>query len=331
MIEAKEQGSKAPIDDILEEVSFDDMQLFTAEKEMYGEILEDVRVIMTEYFQYWEPRDLKFLPVKGRYAEHEFELEIGKYLIFKGQVDGLGITPNKLKWLVEHKTFTNLPSDDHRWRNLQSVVYIHAVEQLGWMKGIDGVAWNYIKSKPPTIPKMTAKSGRLSERDIVTLPSVVRRVLKDNEMHERDYPKLMERAEAAREEYFQRIFTPVNRTVSGNIFSGFVDSSHEMRKNHGIARDKNIGRHCEWCDYEPICRAELTGGDPDFVKEREFIHEDPEAYRRSKRDSKDSPDPSPRRKDSPQLRVLREKRNGKDNPRVRFSEAGPPPGRKGRG
>jgi hypothetical protein len=101
-----------------------------------------------------------------------------------------------------------------------------------------------------------------------------------------DHAKLMERAEASRNNYFQRIFTPVNETIADQIFDGFVETAIEMRDNAGRKKDQNIGRHCSWCDYEPICRAQLTGGDVDYVKSIEFVKEDPEAYRSGKRSDK---------------------------------------------
>jgi hypothetical protein len=267
---------------VIDEVTLEEQAMFTAERDMYGDILEDLRTIMTDYFAYWQPRDLVFLPVDGQYAEHDFEIELDDGILFKGQVDGLGTTPSKLKWLVENKTFDKLPSDDHRWRNLQSVVYVKAIEELGWVKKIDGVCWNYIKSHAPTIPEVVSKGTRLSKSKITTLPSVVRRVLKENNLSEADHKEQLEHAEQSRDQYFQRIFTPLNRTTVDNIFNGFVETAIEMRDNHGKKKDKNLGRGCEWCDYEPICRAELTGGDVDFVKEREFNREDPEAYRAQK-------------------------------------------------
>lgn len=304
----------------LEAISFDNQKLFTAEKEMYGELVEDVRTIMAEYFAFWPASDLRFLAVKDeggkpRYAEHEFELEIDHDLLFKGQIDALGKTASGLYWLVENKSFSSLPSEDHRWRNLQAVVYAKAAIGVRMVKKIDGIVWNYIKSKPPTVPQLL-KSGELSQRDIVTLPSAVKAQAKLHGLNYKDYPKLMERAMLARNEYFQRIYSPVNDTVSEKIFSGFIDTSREMSKYHGKSQDKNLGRQCEWCKYEPICRAELTGGDVEYVKEREFMHESEDAHRRSKRPTPiQAPNEEAGGARSPKLRVVWPKRDGKDNPR----------------
>jgi hypothetical protein len=301
MIEVQSQGED-PFE-MLERVGndVDNAPVFAAEKEMYGDIITDIGVIMTDYFEYH--RDgLRLIPVPDKegelsYSEHDFaipleELVSKKYraaavgVVFKGQVDGLAKTPNKLRWLFETKTFDKMPGDDERWRNLQSVVYIRAVKHLGWMKSVDGVCWNYVMSKTPTVPQLLKSGKTLSVRDITTLPSVVVAAIKVHKLKIADHAKLMERAEASRNNYFQRIFTPVNETIADQIFDGFVETAIEMRDNAGRKKDQNIGRHCSWCDYEPICRAQLTGGDVDYVKSIEFVKEDPEAYRSGKRSDK---------------------------------------------
>lgn len=291
---------------VLKTISFEDEKLFTSEKEMYGEIIHDIGVIMREYFKYWDPTELRYIPVidpetdKRYYTEHEFAIPMNELtgdsgdgdMVMKGQVDEMVKTPNGLRWVGENKTFDKLPGDDERWRNLQSIVYRRAILHLGWMSKVDGVFWDYIMSKPPTQPTVLKNGKEFSAADIVTLPSVVRRAVKDAGFEWTDKNKaLLALAEACRPRYFQRFFTPVSTTVADNIFDGFVETAREMRDNHGRKKDQNIGRHCSWCDYEPICRAELTGGDVDFVKEREYTHEDPEAYRRSSRDLPSSTGP----------------------------------------
>lgn len=296
LIEAEAQGEDWK--ETLREIGEEQGKLFEAEKELYGDLIVDVGVIMEDYFDY-HADGLKLLPVKVaddefRYAEHEFAIPLDVLvvkqrrkdvdgIVFKGQVDGLGKTPNGLKWLVEHKTFDNLPGEDERWRNVQSVVYVRAILTLGWAKQIDGTCWNYVRSKAPTVPKVLKDGTRLSAQQIVTLPSVIRAALKVYGLSEEAHADAIKRAEEARHEYFQRIYTPLNRSVADAIFDGFVESAIEMRDQHAKRRDKNIGRHCSWCDYEPLCRAQFTGGDVDFIIEREFDREDPEAYRQSGR------------------------------------------------
>ncbi len=298
----EEDANKGDPFSVLDEAAVLDEKMFTSEREMYGEIIEDIRTIMADYFTYWKERGdtLRFLAVEDpatgvlRRAEHEFAVPLyaitgdtrDEGITFKGQIDGLGKTANKLRWLIENKSFDSLPSDDHRWRNIQYVVYSKAAIALGWIDTIDGVCWNYVMSKPPTIPQVLKDGTRLSVREVITLPSVVRRALAEHKLDAslESHVKLLADAEQNRSRYFQRIYNPLNTTTVDNIFSGFVDSAREMREYHGLKKDKNLGRHCEWCDYETICRAELTGGDVDYVKQVEFVPEDSEAYRRSGRE-----------------------------------------------
>lgn len=317
-------GQKKDPMKVLDEINLKDQKLFTAEREMYGEIIRDIRTIMSEYFDFWHPRDLKLVGVDGKYTEHHFEVEVAKDIIAEGYIDGLGITPNKLRWLVEHKTFDKLPSDDHRWRNLQSTLYIRIIEMLGLMKRVDGVCWNYIRSKPPTVPQLL-KNGQLSVKAIVTLPSVVERTLKEHGLRSADHRKLIERAENSRKEYFFRIFTPVNHQVVDKMFDGFIDSAREIADNHGIKRDQNMGRHCDWCDYEPLCRAELTGGDVDFLKEKEYEKKPKRPEKGEKKHSKqkgESARRAPRKSMSAvsELRTVRKERKRKDNSRRNVSK-----------
>ena len=260
---------------LLDKISFANEKLFAAEREMYGEIVEDVRTIMKAYFEYWPEEDLTLLRRKGKSAEHKFEIEILPGILWNGIVDAIGRTPNKLRWMVERKSFKKKPSDDHRWRNLQSITYIKAIKILGWAGTIDGTCWDYIRSIPPTRPQLL-KNGSLSQKHIKTLPATVRDTIKGHGLKLKDYPDLMGVAEEGQSDYFSRIFTPVNPEVVDHVFEDFLDTVKEMAELHGKKRNRAIEQHCDWCDYEPICRAILTGGDVDFVKEKEYYIDDKE-------------------------------------------------------
>lgn len=271
MLEAHANGDDPFVE--LKKINFKDAKLFDAEKEVYGNIVSDIGNIMDEYFDYWADDDLRAIRVNKRSAEHPFEIEIEPGLSFKGKIDEFDQTKNKLKWLTDHKTFTKLPDEETRWINIQSSVYLRANDILGWIPNLAGTCWNYVKSKPPTHPELL-KAGRLSEKNIDTLPTVVYEVMRKYKLKPKDYPKLIKMAEDNRSKYFFRIFTPVSKKVVDNIFNGFVDTAREMSKYHGTKTDKNIDLHCKFCDYSQICKAELTGSDVDFVKEREYTIDD---------------------------------------------------------
>ncbi len=267
MLEADANG-KDPFR-VLKKIGLDNAKLFAAEREMYGEIVEDVCDIMVEYFKYWDSDPLKFIKRKGKSAEHLFEMDHGDQITITGRIDILARTPrNRLKWVGEHKTFKKAWNDDHRWRDIQSCIYIRVAEMLGWLTA-DGMMWDYVKSKAPTRP-MILKAGTLSTKNIDSLPSVVIKTIRKHGLRVKDYPELIDAAEANRPNYFSREYTPRNDEVIDSVFEDFLATARDIADNPKPAPVKNIGRHCDWCDFEPLCRAELTGGDVDFLKEREY-------------------------------------------------------------
>lgn len=245
------------------------MRLFAQEREEYGDILVDCEDIIAEYLEYWDDRDLRPVRIAKRGAEHTFEIELFPDVIWNGKMDMIGKTPNKLRWLVEHKTYTRRPNDDDRWRNLQSCTYFRANDILGWPQ-LDGCLWDYVKSKPPAVPG-TLKDGTLSAKNIDTLPSTVQRAIDAQPKSDpKAYTDLISKAEKNRAQYFHRVHTPVNSEVADVVFRDFETSVREMVEGHGKCSDMNIDKHCSWCDYEPLCRARLQGLDVDYVKEREY-------------------------------------------------------------
>lgn len=266
MIEADANGND-PFE-VLEAINLKDAKLFAAEREEYGEIIEDVGSIMGEYFDHWEREgSMRYLEIDGRSAEHQFEIEILPGVIWNGKIDALG-EANKLRWLVEHKTFKRKPTDDDRWRNLQSVSYFRAMDILGW-PSVDGTCWDYVWSKPPLRPQLLA-SGKLSQKKMDTLPSTVRSAIKSYGLNPRDYRDYIKSTEENRKQWFSRIYTPVSEAVKEEVFTDFINTVDEMAERHGKVSDRNIERHCTWCDFEPLCRARLQGLDYEYVKERQY-------------------------------------------------------------
>lgn len=243
-------------------------KLFAAERAEYGDILEDARLIFEAYLEHYGSDSLRYILYKGSRAEHWIEVEVEGDIKLVMKIDAFARTPNKLRWLVENKTGKSIPSVDERWRNLQTAVYFRGAEMMG-ITPFDGVCWNFITSKAPTIPQVN-KDGKLSLRQINTLPAVVRATITANNLKAKDYKVLIERAERSASEWFERDFTPRREATIDSLFQDFVETAQEMQDFHGKRKQRTIGKHCGWCDYERICRAELTGGDPEYVIEREY-------------------------------------------------------------
>jgi len=238
-------------------------KMFQEEYELYGDLINDIRNIMMEYFEYWGDDSLFYLRRGGRYAEHEFNIEIADGIIFTGKIDAIAKTANKLVWVVEHKTFNRMPANDERWRNIQSAVYLKALQITGLAEA-DGMCWDYIHSGAPEVPR-TLKSGKLSEAKLNTLPGVISRYAEEQGYDPNFSKKLIDAAQQNLSNYFIRVFTPINQSIVESVYKDFIDSAQELVENHGKKKVKNIGMHCKFCDYEPICRAELTGSDVDMI------------------------------------------------------------------
>lgn len=257
-------------EEVLDKIELDHKKLFRKEIEMYGNIIADIRDIMTDYFRFWEGQ-VKPIKHDGRRSEHEFRIELDDGLWFTGKIDAV-VKAKGMRWVMEHKTFNRMPSEDDRWRSVQAAVYFRALEEMGFQE-IDGVLWDYVSSKPPNVPGELTKTGKVSQARIDTVPARILRWIEDNEFRKKDYQKLLTDAEANLRNRFIRIFSPVKRRIVDNIWDDFVDTAREMRDFHGRKKDQNIGRHCTWCDYQALCKAEATGSDVDWLIEREYTTE----------------------------------------------------------
>lgn len=259
---------------VLKKIEKDNAKMFKIEREEYGEIIDDIRQIMTEYFDYYDEKDLTFIRINKRSGEHPFEIELMKDVIWNGKIDALARTPNKLQWCVERKSFKRRPSDDDLWRNIQSSTYLTALNMLGWTKSpVEGMVWDYIHNKSPTKPQILKKGGVISERNITTLPITVKETLAELGMKEKNHKGYLERVDAGLSDWFFRIHTPVDSTVVDHLFEDFKFSIVEMVKDQEAGhktRDKCIEQHCNWCDFEGICRAELEGNDVDYVIQHDY-------------------------------------------------------------
>lgn len=255
----------------LNQIELDKGKMFRKEREMYGNLIEDIRDIMTDYFIHWEG-DFKPIKFNGRRSEHEFRIELEEGLWFTGKIDAAG-RAKKMNWLVEHKTFSRMPSEDDRWRSVQAAVYFRAMEEMGF-PAMDGVLWDYISSKPCNVPGQTTKTGRVSQARIDTLPSRLKRWCKEEGHDKKDYKKLFEEARHNRKNRFIRLYSPIKPRIVDNIWDDFVDTAKEIADNFGTKKGQNIDRHCSWCDYQALCKAEVTGSDIEWLISREFEQED---------------------------------------------------------
>lgn len=244
-------------------------KLFVEEKQMFQETIEEAWDIMREYQDFWPKDHMTYLKVKGKKSEHELYWEPpGEDFAVYGKVDAYGKSKNGLKWLVEHKSGKMMMSEEDRWRSMQTAIYITAGREVGY-PDVDGILWDMVKSKTPSRPQML-QNGTFSLKKIDSLPSVVYETIRSEGHDPNDYPTLLANAEKTREHWFQRTFQPVTENVREYLYGEFVGSAREILDHGEKASRMTIGRHCSWCDFEPICRAIMTGNDVNYVMEKEY-------------------------------------------------------------
>jgi hypothetical protein len=240
-------------------------QMFLEESEEYGDLIKSVHYVMDAYFKYYANDPIQFIELNGKKSEHDFEVEISSGITARGKIDAV-VTYRNLPALLENKTHKIFPNEDGRWRNVQGAVYVRFMEMLQ-IFAPEGILWNYIRSKQPTQPQVL-KNGTLSTRALDSLPAVV--IEKCKELNIPVPAGLLADQEARLNTWFRRVFNPISKKVTDAIFRDFLVTSREMAELSHKRRARNIGKHCAWCEFEPICRTSLTGGDEDYVKHQDY-------------------------------------------------------------
>jgi len=277
MLDADAEGDD-PME-LLKKTARENIQFLRQNFDEYGDIIDDVRQIMTEYFRYYNEKDFRLKRINGRSGEHPFEIELEPGVIWTGKIDKIGWTPNKLQWIGETKTFKRRPSDGSRWRSVQAATYIRLVRMMGWVSGeLEGMVWDYINNKPPTKPGLLKNGKDISKKAITTLPITITETLQELGLNPKLYKDYIKRSEDKLDEWFYRIETPVDESVVSLLWDDFTSSIHQMMDGHGKYKDKCVDTHCDWCDMNAICQAELEGSDVDYVIEHDYVVGDPDQF-----------------------------------------------------
>lgn len=230
------------------------------------------RDLMRAYYRVHGQKDLK--QHKIVLVEDMFELPVMKGVVLPGRIDLVTKDKNGY-WLWEHKSTGNIPRVDSRFRDLQTLVYAVALEELHGIK-IAGIVWNYIHTRPPHEPRLL-KNGTLSMAKATTTCELVRAASK---RHKQDVSQSYLRKVEAQErnEMFQRFTLPVS--ASENIL--MRDYVHTVEDIRAVRADKdyvpirNISTQCNWCSYVKLCQAVILGGDTDVLMRKYFTHESQE-------------------------------------------------------
>lgn len=238
------------------------------QSDLGDDYLFDLKTIFSDYMKRYKKT---LLPDK---TETTFEIPIGKHgkekVVFFGIIDELYNTDDGIM-IGEHKTFSRRPDRIFIAMNTQKCLYAKAIQEMTGKLPIS-VQWDYIKSTPAAEPIWLEKSQKFSEAksDKITEYSWRRACKKRGISDKEILRKGKELYSGNIHNFFFRFSDDIIPQMVDEIFSGFLYTAEEIVKNGEKNKTRHTGTNCSWCDYKDICYAELTGGNSDYVREKDY-------------------------------------------------------------
>jgi hypothetical protein len=241
------------------------------EREIYGDLVEDMKRIYEGYERFYADEKLKVQ------ASEEFvATDIANDIRFIGYIDKRVIDSQGRLWIMDHKTSRSIPGPDARYSDIQLLFYVWAWNREHKHDKVSGVIWDYVRTKPPTIPEVL-KSGELSvAKNITTDHYTYFKAIKDNKLDPDNYEEILSRLKAQESPFFLRVRLPNPPPgMVDQVVEDFRNTAIELTHLSKISTARNLGRDCSTCEYFSVCHAELRGQDADYIRKAEYIVKEP--------------------------------------------------------
>ena len=235
-------------------------ETFKEEIAEIGDIPRMVEELMENYQALYDEDGLTYLG-----NEVHFELPLMPGVVIEGYLDALVEDEAGCVWPKETKTYKRNPDYDFLLLNTQSALYTWAVMEMGYKP--KGTLWDIVRAKEPSRPAFTQK-GEISKKGIDSTPYTVRKALREMGKDPKDYQDLIDKVSFG--DFFRRYPVRVNHTVVKGIMEDFKSTAKEIQKQGHKLCDRNLGKGCSWCDYKPLCQAELMGLDTEYIRKKQF-------------------------------------------------------------
>lgn len=226
-----------------------------------GPLPDLVERIMRSYLWYYREDPWEVLHV-----EVDFKVPLKGGFGVKGRVDLIVRDSEGLIWVIDHKTAATIPEPNaFHAMDPQLMVYPWAIQKSMGLE-VAGIIYNYVRSRPPSIPRIN-NDGSLSKRKIATDYPTLVRFLKKEGFDPKDFAAQL-RPLARRSPFLRRYRLPREKNVTLEILQDFLTTSIAIRDHKRTPR--TITRDCVRCSYHDLCRGELNGFDMGPVRNRLF-------------------------------------------------------------
>ncbi len=242
--------------------------IFREERELYGNLLEESVRIATGYAEFYDEQPYRLVA-----TEEKIEFELSPGITFIGYIDKhLERLDDKSEWVLDHKSHKRMPDEDSRFADLQLVFYSWGGHVAGLYKKPPGIVWDYLRTKPPTIPEVLANGKGLSKRmNIDTTPRVYREAIRKNGFKLRDYADILQHLRGNTASFYRRvILPPPNRDMVNSVVRDLKVSAAEIKATGDINTVRSMSRDCKSCEFYMLCASEVRGLDTAYMRAKEF-------------------------------------------------------------
>lgn len=209
--------------------------------------------------------------------------------LYQCMIDSLVEYENDL-WVMDHKLRSQLPGHLQRLLDSQSLLYLWCLRKNGIR--VRGMIWNYVRMKPPAVPRVLKNGRELSRRKIETDYVTLRGVLRNNPDVDRElYEPHLARLRAVywrpgkvqESPFFVREFMDKDdATINRMVLEMYRTRKRMARYDFTSNRDsveRVIGPDCKWgCSYSRLCATELFDGNTEAILRNDYEVGDPLAY-----------------------------------------------------
>jgi hypothetical protein len=268
--------------------------LFEEEKEMLGDLPGECEHLFLGYLREEKKTEGRYTVAtldNGKPAiEFVVEVSLKEFGIqtpFKGQIDLLvedhdwgGL------WIRDHKNVKNIPSDDERMMSPQNCMYVWALRQKGY--DIRGFVYNYLRTKPPTIPYVLKRSsaygaaGTLTQRgSLDTDYYTYIQAIKDahgsqwKEWAKRVYKGKLVQLRDRQWMWYRQVPIPVEDEKIEQALDEFLATVRDIERRDLDNPPRSYFYSCRWgCEYHELCTAEFAGLDIEDMIDHDFTFDD---------------------------------------------------------